>query len=431
MIYSLWNRSVAALGVILAISLLCCLLFDLIVGLSILAVGALLLVFYHTHQLAQFERWTQSNIDTPVPLGSWVWERVFANLYRLERKHKEAEKNLSATLVRMREAAEAMPDGMVILTGDDHIEWFNWHATSYLGLDPEHDIGQPLTNLVRQPEIVEFIARRNFGEPLVVKSARDPHLTLSFQIIPYGTEQKLLVTRDISKFEEVETMRRDFIANVSHELRTPLTVLCGFLETLEHLPPDDPEAPRFLKLMKTQADSMHRLINDLLTLSQLESPQNPLKEEPVDIAAIVRSVHNDALGLSAGFHQINLQIDSTTKILGSEAELASAFGNLANNAVRYTPPGGEITLSWYNKGDQSVFEVRDTGIGIAPEHIPRITERFYRVDRGRSRETGGTGLGLAIVKHVVLRHQAELAIDSTPGKGSSFTIRFPSARCML
>ena len=427
---SLWNRSVAALGIILAISLLGGLLFSLIAGLSILAIGALLLVFYHTHHLVQFERWTQSDMDTPVPLGSWVWERVFANLYRRVRKRKEAEKNLAATLVQMREAAEAMPDGMVILTGDNHIEWFNWHATSYLGLDPEHDIGQPLANLVRQPEIIEFIARRNFGEPLVVKSARDPRLTLALQIIPYGTEQKLLVTRDISKLEEVETMRRDFIANVSHELRTPLTVLCGFLETLEHLPPDDPEAPRFLKLMKTQADSMQRLVNDLLALSQLESPQNRLKQEPVNVAALIRGVYDDALGLSAGSHQIDLQIDSATKILGSEAELASAFGNLASNAVRYTPPGGKITLGWYNTGDQAVFEVRDTGIGIAPEHIPRITERFYRVDRGRSRETGGTGLGLAIVKHVVLRHQAELAIDSTPGKGSSFAIHFPAARCM-
>ena len=427
---SLWNRSVVALAIILAISLLGGLLFDVPAALGILAIGALLLVFYHTHQLAQFERWTQSDVDIPVPLGSWVWEQAFANLYRRMRQRKEAENNLATTLARMREAAEAMPDGMVILTGDDHIEWFNRRATSYLGLDPEHDIGQPLANLVRQPEIIEFIAHRNSGEPLIVKSARDPRLILALQIIPYGTEQKLLVTRDISKLEEVETMRRDFIANVSHELRTPLTVLCGFLETLENLPPDDPEIPRFLKLMKTQADSMQRLVNDLLTLSQLESPQNPLKEEPVNTAALIRGIYDDALGLSAGSRQINLQIDSTTKILGSEAELASAFGNLASNAVRYTPPGGKITLGWYNTGDHAVFEVRDTGIGIAPEHIPRITERFYRVDRGRSRETGGTGLGLAIVKHIVLRHQAELAINSTLGKGSSFAIHFPAARCM-
>ena len=427
---SLWNRSVVALAIILAISLLGGLLFDVPAALGILAIGALLLVFYHTHHLAQFEHWAQSDMDIPVPLGRWVWEQAFANLYRRMRQRKEAEKNLADTLARMREAAEAMPDGMVILTGDDHIEWFNWRATSYLGLDPEHDIGRPLANLVRQPEIVEFVAHGNFGEPLIVKSARDPRLILALQIIPYGTEQKLLVTRDVSKLEEVETMRRDFIANVSHELRTPLTVLCGFLETLENLPPDDPEAPRFLKLMKTQADSMQRLVNDLLALSQLESPQNPLKQEPVDIAALVRSVYEDALGLSAGSHQINLQIDSATKIQGSEAELASTFGNLASNAVRYTPPGGKITLSWYNTGDQAVFEVRDTGIGIAPEHIPRITERFYRVDRGRSRDTGGTGLGLAIVKHVVLRHQAELVVESTPGKRSSFAIRFPAARCL-
>jgi two-component system phosphate regulon sensor histidine kinase PhoR len=427
---SLWNRSVAALAVLFAISVLGGLFFDLTTALGILSLGAIILVVYHTHYLAQFERWTQRDSDAPVPLGSWMWEQVFANLYRRMRKRKEAEINLATTRARMREAAEAMPDGMVILTGDDHIEWFNRHATRYLGLDPVHDIGRPFANLVRQPEIIEFVAHGNFGEPLIVKSARDSRLVLSLQIIPYGTEQKLLVARDVSKLEEVETMRRDFIANVSHELRTPLTVLCGFLETLENLPPDDPDASRFLKLMKTQADSLQRLVNDLLTLSRLESPENPLSEEPVDIAALVRNAYDDALGLSSGSQQIKLQIDSTIKILGSEAELASAFGNLASNAVRYTPAGGKITLRWANAGDQAVFEVRDTGIGIAPEHIPRITERFYRVDRGRSRETGGTGLGLAIVKHVALRHQAELSIDSTPGKGSSFAIRFPAARCM-
>ncbi|MGH8711086.1 MAG: phosphate regulon sensor histidine kinase PhoR, partial [Burkholderiales bacterium] len=236
--------------------------------------------------------------------------------------------------------------------------------------------------------------------------------------------------RDVSKLEDVETVRRDFIANVSHELRTPLTVVCGFLETLENLPPDDPEAPRFLKLMKTQADNMQRLVNDLLTLSQLESPQNPLREEPVNVAKLMERVHGDAVALSAGAHRIRLQIGTQSKILGNEVELASAFSNLASNAVRYTPQGGEITLHWYSNSSGAVFEVRDTGIGIPPEHIPRITERFYRVDRGRSRDTGGTGLGLAIVKHVVLRHQAELAIDSTPGKGSTFSIHFPAARCI-
>ena len=425
-----WNRSVVTLAVILAISLFGGLLFGVSAALSILAIGALLLVWYHTRQLAQLERWTQSEMDTPVPLGSGVWEQVFANLYRRMRQRKEAENSLARTLAQMREASEAMPDGMVILTSDDHIEWFNRRATSYLGLDPGHDIGQPLANLVRQPEIIEFLAHGNFGEPLNVKSARDPRLMLALQIIPYGTEQKLLLTRDISELEEVETVRRDFIANVSHELRTPLTVLCGFLETLESMPPDDSDAPRFLKLMKTQADSMQRLVNDLLTLSQLESPQNPLKEEPLDIAGLMERVHGDALALSAGRHKIRLQVDSSSKILGSESELASAFGNLASNAVRYTPQGGTITLRWYSNGSGAVFEVRDNGIGIAPEHIPRITERFYRVDRGRSRDTGGTGLGLAIVKHVVLRHQAELAIDSTPGKGSSFAIRFPATRCM-
>ncbi|MGH8752114.1 MAG: phosphate regulon sensor histidine kinase PhoR [Burkholderiales bacterium] len=426
----IWARNLATLAIILAFALAGWVLFGALTGLGVLAFGALLLVFYHTYHLEQLERWTQSEMETPVPLGHGTWEQAFAGIYQRVRRRKEAEQSLASALMRLQEASEAMPDGLVILSRDDRIEWLNQRAIQHLGLDREHDINQPLANLARQPEIVEFLAQGNFGEPLVVKSARDQRLTLALQIIPYGAEQKLLVTRDVSKLEEVETLRRDFIANVSHELRTPLTVLCGFLETLEDLAPDDPDLPRFLNLMQAQAGNMQRLVNDLLTLSQLESSQNPLREEPVDVAKLMQRMQSDAQALSAGAHRIKLQIDSLSKVLGNEAELASAFGNLASNAVRYTPQGGDINLRWYDNGNGAVFEVRDTGIGIPAEHIPRVTERFYRVDRGRSRDSGGTGLGLAIVKHVVLRHQAELAVDSTPGKGSTFAIHFPASRCL-
>jgi len=250
---------------------------------------------------------------------------------------------------------------------------------------------------------------------------------LTLQLIPYGESQKLLLARDITQAERLETMRRDFVANVSHELRTPLTVLVGFLETVRELKLDPQRTRDYLGMMQEQAARMHRIIEDLLTLSVLESAP-PLAGERVRVKPLLERLRSDAQALSAGRHVISLQAAPEVDILGSEAELSSAFGNLVTNAVRYTPQGGEIRLVWRDGPDGASFAVEDTGIGVAPEHIPRLTERFYRVDRGRSRETGGTGLGLAIVKHAVARHQASLDVDSKQGSGSRFAIRFPASR---
>jgi two-component system, OmpR family, phosphate regulon sensor histidine kinase PhoR len=247
--------------------------------------------------------------------------------------------------------------------------------------------------------------------------------------VPFGVAEKLLISRDVTQLESVARMRREFIANVSHELKTPLTVISGFVETLQELELDERQRTRFLQLMQEQAASMRRLVEDLLTLSALESEQNPLADEQFAIVPLLLHISADAKGLSQGQHQVLLDIGDAAMVKGSRDELASAFGNLVSNAIRYTPAGGTITLAWRVRPDGAgVFSISDTGIGIGPEHLPRLTERFYRVDRSRSRATGGTGLGLAIVKHVLLRHHAELEITSEAGKGSTFSVRLPARR---
>jgi two-component system phosphate regulon sensor histidine kinase PhoR len=256
-------------------------------------------------------------------------------------------------------------------------------------------------------------------------------MVLALQQVPYGDSRKLILGRDITRWERLETTRRDFVANVSHELRTPLTVVGGFLETLEDMQTPDPQmSKRAIELMRQQTSRMTRLVEDLLTLSRLESTQNPLREEDVNVPEMLRALHQDAQVLSAGRHRIRLTPDSADWLKGNTEELRSAFGNLISNAVRYTPEDGEIEMRWELRDAQPAFSVHDTGIGIEPQHIDRLTERFYRVDRSRSRETGGTGLGLAIVKHVLNRHQAYLDIQSTPGSGSTFCVIFPETRRM-
>jgi two-component system phosphate regulon sensor histidine kinase PhoR len=339
------------------------------------------------------------------------------------------QRDLAHTIHRFQSAAEAIPDGMIVLDTAHRIKWANARALALLGLDLEQDTGVPLTNLVRQPEFVRYLENADFSEAIVIDSQRDAGTTLSIQIVPFGVEEKLLIARDITRLEAVARMRRDFIANVSHELKTPLTVIAGFIETLQDLDLDARQQERFLQLMQEQSKSMQRLVEDLLTLSALESEQNPLADETFAIVPLLLQISADAKGLSIGQHEIALDIGDAATVSGSREELASAFGNLVSNAIRYTPAGGTITLHWRIEDDGTgVFAVTDTGIGIGPEHLPRLTERFYRVDRSRSRATGGTGLGLAIVKHVLLRHQAELAVTSEPGKGSTFSVRLPARR---
>jgi len=429
---SIWGRFL----VVLATWSLVCLLVRAVAGpvsaLTLFAAGLLFYALMHYRHIAALRRWLQDPKPEAIPPGWGVWDEVFADLYRMLRHQSQSESRLTATLKDFQEASAAMPDGMVILDAADRIEWCNPKAEEHLGLDHARDRGQQITYLVRQPRFSEYLQSQKFSEPLVLRQSRGPDLILSVQLVPYGERQKLVISRDITDLERVETMRRDFIANVSHELRTPLTVLVGFLETMTEVKAADGELMRrSVPLMSEQARRMQRLVEDLLTLSRLESSHSPPREEPVNVPELVRSLYHDACALSGGRHRVTVELESDDWLSGVEEELRSAFTNLISNAVRYTPERGEVVIGWRRSGDDGFFSVRDTGIGIAPQHIHRLTERFYRVDRSRSRETGGTGLGLAIVKHVLSRHKAGLDVRSEPGRGSTFSAVFPAERLLI
>ena len=394
-----------------------------------MTLGAGAIVAFHLWHLARLAAWAQGSLEADVPEGYGEWAALLAAIYRRTRIRRAHERDLRHIIDRFRQAASAIPDGIVVLDAANRIDWANERALAQLGLDLAHDRGQPIVNLVRQPEFLRYVASGDYGASIVVGSSRDPGRRLSLQLVPFAADQKLLMSRDVTELEAVARMRRDFIASVSHELKTPLTVINGFIETLQDLDLDERERRRFLALMQAQASSMQRLVGDLITLSALESEPGPLHEERFALEPLLDAIAGDARALSAGAHTLVVDAAEPATLLGSRDEIASAFGNLVSNAIRYTLPGGTITLAWRIDAEgRGAFSVRDTGIGIAREHIPRLTERFYRVDRSRSRATGGTGLGLAIVKHVLLRHQAELLIESELGKGSSFTVRLPAAR---
>lgn len=428
---STWGRFL----VILATGSLVCLLAWAIAGpvpaLVLYAGGLLIYAVMHYRHISALRGWLANPRPEAVPQGWGVWDEVFADLHRLLRRQRQSQSRLSATLKDFQQAGAAMPDGMVILDAADRIEWCNPKAEEHFGLDRACDMGQQITYLVRQPRFSEYLHSQSYSDPLVLRQSRGNDLILSVQLVPYGDGQKLVISRDITDLERVETMRRDFIANVSHELRTPLTVLGGFLETITDLNASDSAlVRRSLPLMMDQARRMRRLVEDLLTLSRLESSHTPVREGAVNIPDLMRLLYHDACALSGGRHRVTVDIASEDWLNAAEEELRSAFTNLISNAVRYTPERGEIEISWRRTAQHGVFSVRDTGIGIAPHHIPRLTERFYRVDRSRSRETGGTGLGLAIVKHVLNRHQARLNVTSEPGRGSAFSAEFPAERLL-
>jgi len=385
---------------------------------------------FHVRNMVKLGYWLEDPETRNVPEGEGPWEDIFARLNKMVREHRKERAKRAAALHDMELATSALPEGVVSLDKTDHIEWCNPLAEQHMGIDSARDIGQQITYLVRQPEFVEYLAAKNFTEPLLLHGPRADDLVLSCKLVNYSGNKKLLVTRDVTRFEHIETMRRDFVANVSHELRTPLTVVNGFVETLQDMPNlENDMARRALPMMGEQTLRMTHLVGDLLTLSKLEDRLNALKEEVLDIAKMLSGCYETGLALSGGHHQLKLELLTDCKLTGSAEELRSAFGNLISNAIRYTPNGGEIIISWQLQEDgRPVFSVQDSGIGIAAQHIPRLTERFYRVDNSRSRSTGGTGLGLAIVKHITNRHQAQLEIKSEEGKGSRFSIVFPVKR---
>ena len=365
-----------------------------------------------------------------------LWGEVADRTWRLTQSRDKKVAESQGRLNEFLAAIQSSPNGVVLLDAKDCIEWCNETAAGHFGFDPQRDVLQHIGNLLRDPVFLAYLNGENYAEDIVIVG---PHSTasrpvqLAVHLHRYGEGRKLLLSRDVTSVEQAEVMRRDFVANVSHEIRTPLTVLGGFVETLQTLPLSDEERARYLDLMAQQARRMQTLVSDLLTLSRLEGSPPPGTAEWVPVAELIALCEQDGRDLSKMLvtqsHDLRFSVAGHHEIAGSHSELLSAMSNLVSNAVRYTPAGGSIEVQWQNMADgRAEFSVKDSGPGIAPEHIPRLTERFYRVDRSRSRETGGTGLGLAIVKHVSQRHGAELHIESRPGHGSRFSIVFPATR---
>jgi two-component system, OmpR family, phosphate regulon sensor histidine kinase PhoR len=346
-------------------------------------------------------------------------------IMRIRQRVKEGEQGLrerEAEIEQRKQITNAVPDGLFLLDRDNRIVWCNQAALTMHSLDAFRDIGKPIGQLIRAPEFLAYLDDPSRGEPIIAIGERSH----AFRIEEARDGARLLLSRDVTEREKLDRMRRDFVANVSHEMRTPLTVVTGYIESLRDLPLDRDDREKYLALIATQTGNMRRLVEDLLILARLENDQVPIESTRVALHTLAQELFSDAQALSAGRHRLHSQID-TAYVVGSASELRSAIGNLLSNAVRYTPSGGSVWFAVQTTKDNEVsIEVRDSGVGIAAEHIPRLTERFYRVDRSRSRETGGTGLGLAIVKHVAQRHRGTLEIESVVGEGSTFRLRLPS-----
>ena len=389
--------------------------------------GALALYVGHLlRNVARLEGVLDGHKRVPLFVTRGLWAEIFARVERIRVKARNRKKKYHRLLREVRESTGALSDGGIILNADREIVWFNPAATTLLGLDPATDIGNRLDNLLRYPDFVAYLAEPT-PSPIAVPSPRADAGWLTVQIIPYGKDQRLAIVRDITREVSLERTRRDFVANASHELRSPLTVISGYLDALgdgSDIPPSW-QAP--VGEMQRQAERMTQILGDLIELTRLESADGGARPEPVDVIRLLERIAREFQ--SAGNRPaVTLEIEANAALLGSESELYSIFYNIVSNAVRFTPAAGSVRIGWKTRGDAAVFEVVDTGIGIAAEQIPRITERFYRVDPGRSRATGGTGLGLAIVKHALQRHDGTLSIRSVEGEGSTFSCIFPAAR---
>jgi two-component system, OmpR family, phosphate regulon sensor histidine kinase PhoR len=396
-------------------------------GWAVFCAGLAWQMIFHFRNFVRLDRWSKAPVVDGSLEGEGAWDGIFGRLYRHEKELREKIAQREQEISMLIAAGQALNDGVVLLDLSYQIIYCNTTAEMQLGLAIRTDRGQPIINLVRHPELAAYLRAGDFARPLTLRADRSQDRVLSLYIIPYAGDRRLMQIKDVTKTDRLDRMRRDFVANVSHELRTPLTVLAGFLETLQEIEVDRDEQLRFLAMMSEQSKRMESIVQDLLTLSSIESAPPP-ENEQVDMANLVDKLRRDAEGLSAGRHTILVDSDGKSDLRGAEQELVSAFGNLVANAVRYTPTGGTVTICWHRDAAGAEFAVQDTGIGIDKTHIPRLTERFYRINPGRSRDAGGTGLGLAIVKHSLNRHQAQLEITSTLGVGSRFAARFPLSR---
>jgi two-component system phosphate regulon sensor histidine kinase PhoR len=390
--------------------------------------AALLYLGFTLRHLYWLDRALDGQRRVPLFETRGLWAEVFARVDKLRTKARNRKKRYHRLLREVRESTGALADGGVILNADNEIMWFNPAAARLLGLDQATDVGHRIDNLLRHPDFVAYL-RNPAGEGIVVASPRHETGWLHVQIIPYGTNQRLAIIRDVTHEKNVERTRRDFVANASHELRSPLTVISGYLETLADAG-DMPDAWRVpVAEMQRQAERMTRILRDLIELTRLESADVSAGRDFIDVGGLLRPIVQEFRGRPGPTVQLALETDAA--LLGKESELHSIFYNLVHNAVRFTPASGSVKVVWRAADGGAVFEVVDTGIGIPEEQIPRVTERFYRVDPGRSRASGGTGLGLAIVKHALQRHEGELSIVSREGAGSTFSCRFPKERVVF
>lgn len=391
-------------------------------------------LLWHLFQLLQLVKWLRTGAQLNLaPDMSGAWDVVARYIYDIQRRNRQRKDRMRGLLARFQQVAMALPDGTVILRHDNEIEWSNKVAEDLLGIRFPSDAGQRVDNLIRNPEFHAYLHGGRYDEPLNITSPLSDRVELNIRIIPFGEGEKILTARDISSFTRVQAMRRDFVANVSHELRTPLTVMSGYLESMLDDPGLGEEYRQALASIQQQSRRMQHIVEDLLHLSRLESDVGGLDETEVLVPKLLSVLAHETSHLAAqSGHTVELKLDHELALRGIAHELNSVFGNLLHNALRHTPRGTRIEIQWYLGRDGApVLQVNDNGPGIAPEHVPRLTERFYRVDTGRSREAGGSGLGLAIVKHTMMRHGGDFEIESAPGMGSRFICRFPASRAIV
>jgi len=421
-------------GELVAAGLLCLLLIAFGLGIGHLAIalwiGITLYLGWHLYQFVRFTRWLGKPKGRPRPHAVGVWAPVMLRVDELSGRGQKRKRKLSRMLSGFLESTGALPDATVVLNDEGRLDWWNSVAADFIGIDRKRDKGALIDDLITDPVFLNYLHAGHYNRPLHIPAPVNDKISLEVRIVPYGKGKRLLQARDITRLNQLETVRRDFVANVSHEIRTPLTVVHGYVESmLESQESFLGPWKRILGQMQVQTLRMQRIVEDLLLLSRLETRRSSEGEAIVDIQGLLKGIVEGARQLSGDQgHRLELEADPRLRLVGNSHELESALANLVYNAVRYTPAGGSIRIRWWLSGSGPCFSVADTGIGIAAEHIPRLTERFYRVDVGRSRESGGTGLGLAIVKHVLTRHDGYLTVESEPGKGSLFTCHFPHSR---
>jgi two-component system phosphate regulon sensor histidine kinase PhoR len=425
----IWTRSLVSMVLLAVLCVALGVIVNVDAALIVAVVVLLAQSLFGTFHKQRLWRLLDAPVYGEVPSAPGIWGEIYYRLHKLAKRWHAQVRQVEQQHSRFIQAIQASPNGVAMLDDHDQIEWCNAISEAHFGLDAKRDLRQHITHLVRHPEFVRYLNSHRYEEMLIMRGMGEKRQNvLSVQVFPYGENRKLVLSQDITELERTDAMRRDFVANVSHELKTPLTVLSGFLETMRELPLGEDERARYLELMEQQASRMRHIVNDLLTLAKLEGDNRPPSDQMIDMRAVLRHLRDDAMNLSGDHHQIGFDVDESVTVTGVETEVLSALGNLVTNAIRYTPDGGRIHVTWQMKDNCAVFAVADSGLGIPAADIPRLTERFYRVDRSRSRDTGGTGLGLAIVKHVLQRHDAQLDVTSEEGRGSTFTVRFPAFR---